>query len=85
MITKARSKEGFFDDTWIYLENVQIVNTSNNQGEIEEFTQGKGHRLEFQKNAFDKNYEQHVKVFGFTKKNHWREKIFSWLYAKRSG
>ena len=62
------SKEDFSDDTWVYLENVKVADTSNRQSEVEEFIQGKSHRLEFKKNAIEKKYEKLIKVFGFTKK-----------------
>ena len=58
----------FFEDEWIYLEGIEISGTKDRQDEVKEFTQGKKHRLEFQKSSDDQENKHSIKVFGFTKK-----------------
>ena len=76
MIAKVKAKEIFNDNSMIYLENVEIVKIGNNQDEVEKFTVGKNHRLEFQINIGEKSHQRNIKVFGFTKKIIGEKKYF---------
>ena len=76
MIAKVKAKEIFNDNNMIYLENVEIAKIGNNQDEVEKFTLGKNHRLEFQINIGEKNHHRSIKVFGFTKKIFGEKKYF---------
>ena len=76
MIAKVKEKEIFNDNSMIYLENVEIVKIGNNQDEVEKFTLGKNHRLEFQINIGEKSHQRNIKVFGFTKKIIGEKKYF---------
>ena len=68
MAVIKRSKSDFFDDTWIYLEGVEVHGTGDRQDEVKEFIRGKNHRLEFHRNSEDEKNKHSIKVFGFTKK-----------------
>lgn len=67
MTIDEKLKSHLFDDIWIYLENVRIADTRRRQQAIQNFSKGRNHRLQFEREPDNSSDPNAIRVNGYTK------------------